>query len=185
MQRLILMPASFGGETIKPAGFDLLATMVDESGILDGNGEKLIVYAHYRESNVAIAEFLEKIKGVNPVQAYGDLGSDRNLKNVQRFLDDPLVNVLVANPRSIGIGLNLQSVCRSMLFLELPLTADDFIQAVGRIKREGQTKPCLIRFGVAKGTIQEAIARAIVKKEDIVQKVRPTVDTLRSALFGR
>ncbi len=184
LQKLILHPAEFGGEKIKPGGFKLVDTTVVDTGIPDNSGGKLIIYAHYQQSNEAVAQYLKKFKSVKCVQAYGKIGAQKNLKNVQKFLNDPSVNVLVANPRSVGIGLNLQAVCSSMLFLELPITADDFVQAVGRIKREGQVMPCLIRFGVARGTIQQELARRIVRKEDLAQKIVPTKETLRTALFG-
>ena len=184
VQELILRPAEFGGGTTQPAGFRVLENMIDEAGVLENRGEKLIVYCHHKSANQALTDFANRIKGVNAVQAYGGQSPNKNLNNVQRFLDDPSVNTLIANPGSVGIGLNLQGVCRAMLFLELPITANDFVQAIGRIKREGQMRKCLIRLAIAAGTIQEHLAPRVVKKEDVVQKIMPTKETIRRALTG-
>lgn len=178
-QKIILDPAT----GFVPEAFSLIDLTWEEMG----EGEKLIVYVNYRDSNVAVFNHImsgAKQSGMKPLQAYGALGATKNLKNVEEFLRNKDVNVLVANPGSIGIGLNLQSVCRVILFLELPIAPDVYIQAVGRIYREGQKKSCIIKFAIAKGTIQEYLRRAVVRTEDKIQELMPTRHNLRLALMG-
>lgn len=179
-QRAILMPMEFGGAKIEPVAFSLIDEMVMESG-----GEKIIIFCHHNTANEAVFEYTKKL-GLNPVIAYGGKNSSsaKNLKAVEQFLKDPSVKALVGNPGSIGVGLNLQSVCRLILFLELPITCAQFIQAVGRIKREGQKKNCVIKMAIAAKTIQAELRHRVVKKEDIVQEVMPTKESLRRALYG-
>ena len=106
------------------------------------------------------------------------------MASVQQFLKDPEVQILIAHPGSVGIGGNFQSVCRAVLFLEIPTTANTYIQALGRVKREGQKRNIIVWLATAKGTIQMHLRQVVVKSEDMVQIVMPTKETLRSALFG-
>ena len=183
-QKAILSPAEYGGEKIEPAGFQLVDNFVEELGITAGSGEKLIIYCNYNATNEAVYEYVTKKLKLNAVLAYGVSGPKKNLEALGKFLKDPAVQVLVAHPISIGIGINAQKVCRAALFLEIPLTANQYTQAVGRVKREGQTRPIIIWLATAKKTIQMALRRTVTRSEDIVQVVMPTKDTMRSALFG-
>lgn len=179
-QKIILDPAT----GFVPEAFSLIDATWEEMG----PGEKMIVYVNYRVSNEAVFDHImrgTKQSGMKPLQAYGELGATKNLKNVEEFLRNKDVNVLVANPGSIGIGLNLQSVCRVILFLELPIAPDVYTQAVGRVYREGQKKSCIIKFAIAKKTIQMYLRRAVVKKEDEIQALMPTQENLRRALMGK
>jgi SNF2 family DNA or RNA helicase len=179
-QRIILRPVEFGGEKIVPAGFALIDDFLG-----DLEGEKLIIYASFQSSNEAITDYCTKL-GESPALVYGGVRSSakKNLEEVARFKSDSRCRVMVGNPRSAGVGLDgLQNVCRAMLFLELPVPAD-FLQAVGRIKRTGQTKKCVVKIAVANRTIQVDLQRCAMKKEDLTQKVVPTKETLRRALMG-
>jgi SNF2 family DNA or RNA helicase len=183
-QLLLLRPAEFGGEKIEPAAFKLIDQMAEEAGMFSGSGEKLLIYANHNLANESILAYVTKLK-LNAVLVYGQNSPAKNAANVQKFLDDPAVQVMIAHPKSAGVGLNLQKVCRMVLFLELPITPNDFIQTVGRIKREGQTRKCIIWMALAKKTIQDRLKRSVVDKEDMIQTVMPTKETLRSALYGR
>lgn len=180
-QRVILLPSEFGGEKIVPAGLALIDNFLD-----DLEGAKLIVYSNFQSSNETIWDHCAKL-GTNPALVYGGERSSakKNLEEVERFKNDPTCQVMVGNPRSAGVGIDgLQNVCHAMLFLELPVPAD-FLQAVGRIKRTGQTKKCTVRIGVAENTVQVDMQRNSLKKEDLAVRVVPTKDTLRRALTGR
>jgi SNF2 family DNA or RNA helicase len=180
-QRLILMPAN----GIKPEAFDIVRQLVNELDIPD-SGEKLVVFTNYTDSNNQVFEYLKKLPGVNPVQAFGGLSPKQSQDNLQKFLNDPSLNVLVGHPRTVGVGVDsMQHVCRAICFLELPLTGAHFLQCIARIHRQGQKKRCVVKLAIANGTIQKLIARRIVQKEDVVQKVVPSKETLRAALTGR
>lgn len=167
-------------ETIRPAGFDVLDQVIEETGLMRGEDEKLIIYCNFRKSNEAVAAYLDA-KKITHVLVYG--GGD-NQKAVEKFQQDQNCKILVANPKSGGVGLNLQ-VARYQLYLEIPITSSDFQQAVARVKRCGQERKIVIWIACAKGTIQVKLQTNILKKEAIVQQVTPTVVTLRAALLGK
>ena len=168
------------GGTIKPAGLDVLDQVIEETGLCRLDNEKLIIFVNFRRSNEAVTDYL-RAAGVGCVQVYGGANNQRAL---DQFREDPSTKVLVAQPKSGGVGLNLQ-FCKYMLFLEIPITSGDFGQAVGRIKRSGQTQRCRIWIATALHTLQETIVRNTLKKEDILQKVFYTKASLRAALTGR
>lgn len=169
----------------QPAGFDILGQVLEETGITKGSGEKLIVYANFTDSNNRIIQYLEELRNkfVKPVLVYGP-NAAKNAAAVEQFKTDPKTTIMVCNPKSGGVGLNLQ-MCRYQLFLELPLTSADFQQAVARIKRSGQQRKCLVWVACALGTIQEHIHRNVLQKEVVVQRVVHTKDTIRAALRGK
>ena len=183
-QRAILSPAEFGGETIEPAGFALIDNFAEELGMSANSGEKLIIYCNYNVTNEAVFEYVTKKLKMKSIQAYGKMGPKKNLKSVRQFLSDPDLQILIAHPLSVGVGLNLQKVCRAILFIEIPMTANQYIQALGRVKREGQTRPIIVWLATAKRTIQMSLRRTVTKNEDMVQTMMPTKDTMRAALFG-
>ncbi|MDA3834559.1 MAG: hypothetical protein PF495_14330, partial [Spirochaetales bacterium] len=111
-------------------------------------------------------------------------GTGKNNKYIREFLDDPNVKYMVASPKSIGIGLNLQSACRYILFMETPLTSNEFNQAYQRVVRSGQDMKCTVKFAVATGTIQEKIVAGVLEKEELVQLLTPTQQNLLVALKG-
>lgn len=181
LQRVLIMPSEFGGEKIVPQVLGLIDETWNEM-----NNEKLLIFCNYNSSNEAVFEYVQKIKGMNPVIAYGGKlsSSAKNRQAVSEFLTNPKVNVLIGNPKSIGVGLNLQSVCRVIICLELPFPGSNFKQVVGRIKREGQKKNCIIKIAQAIATIQTSLYRNIMTREGYAQRVMPTKDSIKRALLG-
>ena len=177
-QRVILMPAEFGGEKIKPIGFQLIDDFVTELG-----GEKLIIYSNFRSSNETVFDYCAAA-GLNPALVYGGNSSKQSFEELKRFKSDPACLALVGNPRSVGIGVDgLQDICHAVLFLELP-TPDEFEQAVGRVDRQGQKIRSVVKIGTANHTVQVSMMRNSLKKEDLVKKVVPTKTSMRKALMG-
>jgi len=178
-QQFVMAPQSYiGDETRLPSGYEIIDATLEEL-----EGEKLIIFSNYRLTNEQIFDYLKK-KKVEAVLCYGGIGAKQQDDNLQRFLKDPTCRVLVANPGSVGVGLNLQSASRAILFMELPLTSNTFNQAVGRIHRMGQDKSCLVRMAVARNTVQQTLRHRVVQKDDMVQMVLPSPKKLRSALYG-
>lgn len=178
-QRVILMPAEFGGEKIRPVGFQLIDDFVTELG-----GEKLLIYSNFRSSNEAVFAYCQAA-GLNPALVYGGNSSKQSFEELERFKNDPNCLVLAGNPSSMGIGVDgLQHVCSAALFLELPTPAE-FKQAVGRIERQGQKTKCVVKIGTANHTVQVSMMKNSLKKESLAQQVVPTKDTLRAALMGQ
>lgn len=79
-------------------------------------------------------------------------------------MEEPDVQVLVAQYQSAGAGLNVQCVCSEMLYLELSTNPSHMVQSSGRVCRLDQTKTPVIRVAVAKGTNQQGLMDKLLKK---------------------
>ena len=78
--------------------------------------------------------------------------------------------VLVATGASMGTGIDLQDT-DTLLMSMLPVTPKDLEQWEGRTTRPGQTRPVLIIYFIAEGTVDEHLATLLIDK-------LPTVATI-------
>ena len=159
----------------RSAGYDLLDNVLEDIG-----SAKLIVWCNYKRTNRAVTTYLNS-KGVKAVAAFSEVDANKSFK---AFMEEPDVQVLVAHYLSAGAGLNAQSVCSEMLYLELSTIPSHMVQSSGRVCRLGQTKTPVIRVAVAKGTIQESLMKRLLKNADLVDKVENNLISLRKILLG-
>ena len=75
------------------------------------------------------------------------------------------IPVLLGHPASMSHGLNLQRTGRAIIFHSLTWSWEDRMQLIRRIYRQGQEYPVFVYDIVAKGTIDEAIQKAVKGKQ--------------------
>ena len=93
--------------------------------------------------------------------------------------------MLIANPRAGGVGLNLQSVCRYVIFAEPTSVPGEFKQASERVYRSGQTRVVSMWILKALGTISPKLTANMLEKErDIVETMRDKQSMLDELLGG-
>ncbi len=183
LQQIVLNPEHFLGKPSKPAGYELLDQILSELNTESVDGQKLIIFANYKMTNRKLVEYLQPY-GV--VACYSDVTAPQQMKNIDRFINDPSCRVAVLNPLSAGQGLDgLQDVCRDILFLELPIVPKDFVQAVGRLGRAGQKYNVRCRIAVAEGTIQESLLQDVLRKDVLINTVVRGFANLRDLIFGK
>lgn len=160
--------------------------LLDE--VMSSLGErKLIVFAYYQK---AIQTLLSHGAAYNAVAVNGQLTAKQREQNLERFVSDPSCRLLIGQPLSMGSGLDtLKDVCHEVLFLELPMVAKDFIQAVGRIDRNGQTQRCRVMVAVAEGTVQVRRQKTLLDKDSLANRVQNpstamTKSDLRDWIYG-
>lgn len=73
--------------------------------------------------------------------------------------------LLIAHPRSIGRGLNLQSGGDVVIWYALPWSLDDYLQTNKRLHRPGQKCSVLIQHIIFKNTIDEHVLAALNTNE--------------------
>lgn len=74
------------------------------------------------------------------------------------------VPVLIGHPKSMGMGLNLQGACHTLIHLSPLYSADMYKQTVGRIHRRGQTQPCTRISLYSPDTVEDRILSSLVRK---------------------
>lgn len=169
-QRLVFSPEHIGYKE-QPAGVDLVLVEAEEA-------KRIIVFSTYVETNEKLCRLIPGAAGV-----YGSISRKQKDENIRKF-QQGLIDKLAINPRSGGVGLELQDSCNHILFSEFPVTANEWRQARSRVWRQGQKKKVICRMLVAEGTIQASLIRNIMKKDDILAQVQPTKMTLRQELLG-
>lgn len=75
------------------------------------------------------------------------------------------VPLMFVHPQSAGHGLNLQYGGHILVFFDVPWSLELYLQMIGRIARQGQTKVPMIFHLVVKGTIEEGIVPRLREKE--------------------
>ena len=159
-------------------GFELLDEVMAALG-----DRKLLVFAYYR---TAIEALQEHGKQYGAVSVYGSLTDAQRQERLGAFVNDPGCRLLIGQPLSMGSGLDtLKDVCSDILFLELPMVAKDFTQAVGRIDRGGQKNRCHVRVATAAGTLQVRRQKALLEKDEQANKIQLTHKDLRDWIFGK
>lgn len=97
--------------------------------------EKVVIYAQFNKSVEKLSEWFSHL---NPALVYGKSNTQ---KNVNKFLTDESCRLMIAHPKSGGVGVDqLQTLCRYIIFIEPTAVPGDFDQALGRLVRRGQKR---------------------------------------------
>jgi SNF2 family DNA or RNA helicase len=181
LQQIVVNYDYFANDfSLRSVAYDLIDMTIQQTGCMNTSRSKLIIWTKYKRTSRSVLAYLTKL-GCNPVAAYSEVDAS---KSIDRFLEDSSVRILVAQYQSAGAGLNPQYVCSENLFLELDTVPLYIRQAVGRTERTGQTKVPVMRFAVAKGTVQQTLLASLIKNDDLVQRIEPSKKGLRDALLG-
>jgi hypothetical protein len=181
-QQIILNYSQFSGNPEdRPAGYDLLDNVIEQTECDQKGKSKLIVWTLYKATSRNVWNYLLG-KGIKTVAAYSEVKSQDSF---DLFMEDEDTRILVAQYQSAGAGLNPQSVCWESLALETSVVPLYAIQANGRIDRMGQKHVPTIRMAVAENTIQVGLFQQLMKNDDLVAQVEGNKTRLRDLLLGR
>src|SRR5215467_8123816 len=130
--------------------------------------EKHVVMGLHVDALTFVYNFLRR-HGVNAVLVNGTVTDRQADRAVRAFQNDPTVTVFVGNIRSAGLGTDLFAANR-LDMLEQDWTPAGNAQAIKRIHRLGQQRPCFIRFVTLARTFDERV------NEIVIQKTRSIAD---------
>jgi SNF2 family DNA or RNA helicase len=142
-----------------------------------GAGEKVVVFCRFT------AELIEISRGLTRNKVKHDVlnGETKDRGGVvERFQTDPETKVLVCQISVGGVGITLVSAS-VVIFYSTTFSLIDYLQAVGRIHRIGQSKRCLYINLLAERTVDEHIIAAVAAKKNLSDNV---VDNWRSIIAG-
>lgn len=77
------------------------------------------------------------------------------------------IQVLIGQPQSIGYGINLQAGGHILVWYSLTWNLELWEQAIGRLYRQGQKENVIVNCIIAKGTIDESVMEAIMRKKKV------------------
>ena len=90
-------------------------------------------------------------------------------RQIDAFVDDPEVEVVVCSLTAAGVGLNLQ-VASNVVLAELSWTDAEQTQAIDRVHRIGQAEPVTAWRVIAAQTIDTKIAELIDSKAGLAAR---------------
>lgn len=183
LQQIVVNYSKFSGNPEdRSAAYDIIDQVVDEVDPMDKSKSKLVIWTYYVSTSESVTAYLQEKFGKRAVvAAYGKVNSQ---KAIDAIMFDPEARILVAQPSSCGVGLNLQHVCSENLFIEMATTPMQIRQAMGRTDRAGQKVRPTMRFAQAAKTIQIKLFADLLKNDDLVTQVERSKASLRQEIFG-
>src|SRR5262249_21931414 len=99
----------------------------------------------------------------------GDQTTRVRNRNIDAFVNDPEVAVIVCSLTAAGVGINLQ-VSSNVVLAELSWTAAEQTQAIDRVHRIGQGQPVTAWRILATQTIDPRVAELIDSKAGLAAR---------------
>ena len=121
--------------------------------------EAIVVYSHYLEPLEKLHELVE-----GSAMLVGATPPKRRQELARSFGQEGGSQVLLAQMEAGGIGLNF-TAARYVLFVHFGWTPAVHAQAMDRVHRIGQDRTVFVEFFVTPNTIDERIARILMRKE--------------------
>lgn len=156
-----------------------------------GNGSSLhqwVVWCHLNREQDAIEDAF-KATGDSYSSIYGSLDIEEAETRLYQWKRKE-TQMLVSKPVMLGSGINLQQ-CHDVVFLGIDYKFQDFIQAIHRCHRFGQTKPVDVHIIYAESEDQVIAVlknkwqqhdRLVERMRDIIQKYGLSAEAMRKEL---
>ncbi len=129
---------------------------------------KVVFFAKHIEA-MDIAEQTFARRGLRYTSIRGNQTTAVRQRNIDAFVNDPDVAVVVCSLSAAGVGLNLQ-VASNMVLAELSWTDAEQTQAIDRIHRIGQDQPVTAWRVIAAQTIDARVAELIDSKAGLAAR---------------
>lgn len=144
------------------------ALAADYAGQLAHSVGKVVFFAkHVDVMDTAQEQFTKR--GVGFASIRGEQTPKVRQQNIEAFLNDPEISVVVCSLTAAGVGLNLQ-VASNVVLAELSWTSAEQTQAIDRVHRIGQTEPVTAWRIIAAQTIDSRLAQLIDDKAGLAAR---------------
>lgn len=133
--------------------------------------EIIIIWARFVGELKMLQQELSKSFPNKIVKLYygGTLQYER--KNIISDFKEGMVDIFIANPRTAGVGLNLQR-SRFQYFYSNSYSLEDRVQAEDRSHRIGIKRAVLYKDIIMKGTVDEKVHQVLKQKRDLLEYFR-------------
>ncbi len=140
----------------------------DYAAQLARNVGKVVFFAkHVDVMDVAQDTFAKR--GIRYASIRGEQTRTARQKNIDAFVNDPDVAIVVCSLSAAGVGINLQ-VASNLVLAELSWTDAEQTQAIDRVHRIGQAEPVTAWRMIAAQTIDTRIAELIDSKAGLAAR---------------
>ena len=141
--------------------------IVDE--LKDGAYDKIVVLYHHTDVGHTLGRAFAEA-GYTAVGFSGSTPQKIRWANIQAFQENPRLPIFLAQQTAAGIAINL-TAANEIVLVEPAWTPDDNSQAVARIRRIGQDRPCRARIFAIAGTIDSRVMSTIRAKVAMQKEV--------------
>ena len=132
--------------------------------------DQVIIWCDLNAEQRAIETSLKQL-GISYSSIYGDLDIDETEARLAAWKNRETV-ALIGKPIMLGQGLNLQQ-CNRSIFIGATFKFNDTIQAVHRIHRFGQTRPCHVHiiYASSETGVVDVLKEKWVRHEELTSKM--------------
>lgn len=148
-----------GYVTVHDTKLERLLTLLERA-----NGQPVLVAYQYKHD---IARILPAVKKAFPHYDVRVLKTDKDITDWNLGK----INVMFAQPKSAGIGLNLQFGGNIIIWFGLTWSLELYLQFLKRIHRQGITKPVFCYRIIAENTYDEIVVAALNEKKIVQDKL--------------
>ena len=149
------------GEAKAELAADFTAQLAHSAG-------KVVFFAkHINVMDAAERVFAKRAIGYSSIR--GNQTTRVRQANIDAFVNDEAVQVIVCSLTAAGVGINLQ-VSSNVVLAELSWTAAEQTQAIDRVHRIGQDQPVTAWRVIATQTVDARIAELISTKEGLAAR---------------
>lgn len=129
-------------------------------------GLKVLVFAHNVDTINAIKDTL----GTKAVSIFGQTTDKEREIALMKFKTN--VPILVAGITVLGEAVDgLQRVCNNVAFAQIDWVPGKEAQAIGRLRRSGQTKPVMVTRFVSKASVDKRVLMSQSRKNKFIDEV--------------
>lgn len=128
--------------------------------LASGAVRKLVVFVRHDEAMETLCCHLQ---GFGLARISGGQTKGKRQENIDRFQNAPTCRVIVVKQQAGATALTL-TAAHHVAMVEQAYTPADNYQAVKRCHRIGQTKPTLVQTFALRGSLDELIAQALIRK---------------------
>ncbi|HSV38182.1 MAG TPA: DEAD/DEAH box helicase [Nocardioidaceae bacterium] len=140
----------------------------DYAAQLARSAGKVVFFAKHIDVMDAAEELFAK-RDIRYSSIRGDQTSKNRQKEIDAFVNDPEVAIIVCSLTAAGVGINLQ-VSSNVVLAELSWTNAEQTQAIDRVHRIGQLEPVTAWRIIAAQTIDAKIAELIDSKAGLAAR---------------
>jgi superfamily II DNA or RNA helicase len=144
------------------------AMAADYAAQLARNVGKVVFFAKHVDV-MDIAEDTFAKRGIRYASIRGDQTTPQRTKQIDSFVNDPEIAVVVCSLTAAGVGINLQ-VASNLVLAELSWTDAEQTQAIDRVHRIGQAEPVTAWRIIATQTLDTKIAELIDQKAGLAAR---------------
>jgi SWI/SNF-related matrix-associated actin-dependent regulator 1 of chromatin subfamily A len=129
-------------------------------------GKKVVIFTNFTEPLLQMFYHF----GKQAVIHHGPMTKANREESIERFQNDPDVQVFIGNIVSAGIGITL-TAGELVIFNDLSWLPADHLQAQDRCYREGTTKKVNVYYNIIDGSLDLHLYHHLMKKIKIIDQV--------------